>query len=161
VLPELGPAGEHLLQLGPVELDHVRRFDGYASADCGLTREHRDVTDERATVRLGDVDVLAWLAIYELNEPPLDDEERRVADGVLVENLTGRHRPASTPLAQPRQLGVGQAREIHLISKVRELFTADHLCRRHRTRLQPLCGASGGRDSCAGLCCLTRCLCGL
>ena len=54
-----------------------------------------DVADEGAAVGLGDVDVLAGLAIDELDEPALDHEERRVADGVLVEDLTGREASAA------------------------------------------------------------------
>ena len=58
-----------------------------------------DVADERAAVGLRDVDVLAGLAVDELDEPALDHVERRVAHGVLVEHLAGLER---APLAARR-----------------------------------------------------------
>ena len=139
VLAELGPARDHLAQPGAVELDHVRRLDGHAGADRRLARERGDVADERAAVGLRDVDVLAGLAVDELDEPALDHEERRVADGVLVEHLAGLERAPLAALGEPRELRVREPREENLVVEVRERAAAPHgLRRRHRTRLPPL-----------------------
>ena len=134
VLAELGPARDHVAQPGAVERDHLRRLDRHAGADRRLAGEHGDVADERAAVGLGDVDVLAGLAVDELDQPALDHVERRVADGVLVEHLAGLERPALAALGEPRQLAVGEPREQHLVVEVGEPLAAHHLRRRHRTR---------------------------
>ena len=50
----------------------------------------------------------------------------------------GPHRPppsAGVRLAQPRQLGVRQPREQHLVIEIRELLASNHLRCRHGTRL--------------------------
>ena len=67
VLAELRPARDHVAQPGAVELDHVGRLDGDAGADRRLAGEGGDVADERARVGLRDVDVLAGLAVDELD----------------------------------------------------------------------------------------------
>ena len=131
VLAELRPARDHLPQPGAVEHDHVRRLDGHAGADRRLAGEHGDVADEGAAVGLRDVDVLAGLAVDELDEPSLDDVERRVADGVLVEDLAGLERAPLAALAEPRELAVGEPREEHLVGEVGEPLAAHHLRRRH------------------------------
>ena len=141
-LAELRPARDHLAQPGPVVLDHVRRLDGDAGADRRLSGEHGDVADERAAVGLRDVHVLAGLAVDELDQPALDDVERRVADGVLVEHLAGLERPPLTALGQPRELGLGEPREEDLVAEIGERLAADYGCRRHRRRLA-LVGATG------------------
>ena len=120
VLAELRPARDHVAQPGAVELDHVRRLDGHAGADRRLAGEDGDVADERAAVGLRDVDVLAGLAVDELDEPALDDVERRVAHGVLVEHLAGLERAPLAALGQPGQLGVGEPREEDLVAEVGE-----------------------------------------
>ncbi len=132
VLAELGPARDHLAQRGPVELDHVGRLDGHARADRRLARERGDIADERAAVRLRDVDVLARLAIDELDESALDHEERRVADRVLVQHLAGRHGAPPAPLAQPLELRVGETREELLVVQIWKAPGPNHLDRRHR-----------------------------
>ncbi len=131
VLAELGPARDHVAQAGPVELDHVRRLRGDARADRRLAGERGDVADERPAVGLGDVDVLARLAVDELDETALEDEERRVAHRVLVEHLAGLERAARAALGEPRQLGIGEAREQHLVGKIGEALAAHHARRGH------------------------------
>src|SRR5579862_4601391 len=101
--PNSGQRAGHLPERSPVELDHVRLLDGDARADRRLTRERRDVTDERAAVGLGDMDFLAGLAVDELDQPSLDHEERRVAHSVLVEHFAGLERPALAALPEPRE----------------------------------------------------------
>ena len=134
-LAELRPAREHVAQPGAVELDHVRRLDCHAGADRRLAREGRDVADERAAVGLRDVDVLAGLAVDELDESLLDDVERRVAHGVLVEHLAGLERAALAALGQPGQLGVREAREEDFVREVGEALATDYLGRCHAGRL--------------------------
>ena len=67
--PNSGQRATMLAQPGPVEHDHVGRLDRDAGADRRLAGEHRDVADERAAVGLRDVDVLAGLAVDELDQP--------------------------------------------------------------------------------------------
>ena len=76
-----------------------------------------------------DVDVLAGLAVDELDEPALDHVERRVADGVLVEHLAGLERAPLALLGEPRQLAVREPREQHLVVEVGEPLAAHHLRR--------------------------------
>ena len=144
VLAELGPARHHVAQPGAVELDHVRRLDGHAGADRRLAGERGDVADERAAVGLGDVDVLAGLAVDELDQPALDHVERRVADGVLVEHLAGLERAPLAALGEPGELGVREAREEDLVAEVGEVLAANHSRRRHGWRLP------ARRDRCSG-----------
>ena len=134
-LAELRPARDHVAQRGPVEHDHVGGLDGDAGADRRLAGEHGDVADERAAVGLRDVDVLAGLAVDELDKPALDDVERRIADGVLVEHLPGQERAPLAALAEPRQLGVREAREEDLVGEVGKRLAPDHLGRGHIWRL--------------------------
>ena len=106
VLAELGPAREHVAQAALVEGDHLGHLDRDARADRRFPGERRDVADERAAVGLRDVDVLARLAVDELDAALVDDVERRVADGVLVEHLAGLEGAPLAALGEPRQLGV-------------------------------------------------------
>jgi hypothetical protein len=126
VFAELGPAGDHVAQAGAVERDRLGWLDRDAGADRRLPGEGGDVADEGAAVGLGNVDVLARLAVDELDPAALDHEERRLADPVLVEHLARLEPAALAPLAQPLQLGVGEAREEDLIAEVRERLTAQH-----------------------------------
>ncbi len=145
VLAELRPARDHVAQSRPVELDHVRRLDGDAGADRRLSGERGDVADERAAVCLRDIDVLAGLAVDELDEPALDDVERRIADGVLVEHLAGLERAPLPALGQPRELGVGEPREEDLVAEIGERLTANDLGRCHPWELPR--ASLGAQDS--------------
>ena len=92
----------------------------------GLARERGNVADERAAVGLRDVDVLAGLAVDELDEPALDHVERRVPDGVLVEHLAGLERAPRAALPEPGHLPLGDAREENFIGQVGEARAANY-----------------------------------
>ena len=141
VLAELRPARDQLAQPGAVEHDHVRRLDRDARADRRLAGEHRDVADERAAVGLRDVDVLAGLAVDELDEAALDHVEGRVADGVLVEHLAGLERAPLAALGEPLQLGVREPREQDLVARGRET------ARSEPPRWQPRTEATGAQTT--------------
>jgi hypothetical protein len=126
VFAELGPAGEHVAQAGAVEGDRLGRLDRDAGADRRLPGEGGDVADEGAAVGLGDVDLLARLAVDELDPAALDHEERRLPDRVLVEHLPDLEPLALAALAQPLQLGVGEAREEDLVGEVGERLAAQN-----------------------------------
>jgi two-component system NarL family sensor kinase len=134
-LAELRPARDHVAQRGPVELDHVGRLDGDARAHRRLAGEDRDVADERAAVGLRDVDVLAGLAVDELDQPAIDDEEWRVADGVLVEHLTGLEGAPLAVFGEPGDLAVREPREEDLVREIGKLLAANNLSRGHERRL--------------------------
>ena len=78
------------------------------------------------------VDVLAGLAVDELDAPALDHVERRVADRRA---RTGRRRArsscASPRSRQPLELAVGQPGEQHLVVEIREALAAHDLRGRH------------------------------
>src|SRR3954447_5712321 len=131
VLAELRPAGHHVAQLGTVERERVRRLDRHAGADRRLAGERRDITDERARVGLGDRDVLAGLAVDELDPAAFDHVERRVADGMLVEDVAGREALARPALRQPFELAAGEPWEQHLVAEIREALAAQNLRGRH------------------------------
>jgi hypothetical protein len=138
VFAELGPAGDHVAQPGAVEGDRLGWLDRDGGADRRLAREGGDVADEGAAVGLGDVDVLARLAVDELDPATLDDEERRVGDRVLVEHLAHLEPLALAALAQPLQLGVGEARKHDLVGEVGERLAAQYFrLFGHAVRLPP------------------------
>jgi hypothetical protein len=84
---ELGPAGDQLAQQLTLEDERFGLLGGDGGADRRLAGEGGDVADVGARGRGGDVDVLARLAVDELDPPGQQDEERRLADGVLVEDV--------------------------------------------------------------------------
>ena len=82
-----------------------------------------------------DVNVLAGLAIDQLDQTALDHVERRVAIGVLVEHVAGLEAAPHALLGEPLQLGIREPRKEHLVAEVRKSLTADHLSRSHARRL--------------------------
>src|SRR5581483_5171913 len=131
-LAQLRVGREHAPEPGAVELDHLGRLDGHTRTYRRLAGEGRDVADERSPVGLRDVDVLAGLAVDELDQPVLKRVEGRVAYRVLVENLAGGERAPRTPLGQPAELGLRQPGEQDVVVEVRESLGANYLGGGHR-----------------------------
>ncbi|HET7446191.1 MAG TPA: hypothetical protein VFJ57_16200 [Solirubrobacterales bacterium] len=126
VLAELGPELDHVAQPLAVEGDHPGRLDRDAGADRRLAGEDRDVADEGAAVGLGDVDVLARLAVDELDQALLEDEERGVAHRVLVKHLAGLERLLDAALAKPVELPFREPWVDDPVGEVGEGLAADY-----------------------------------
>ena len=136
---ELGPAGDHLAQLLPLEDERFGLLGGDRGADRRLAGEGGDVADVGARRGGGDVDVLARLAVDELDPPAQQDEERRVADGVLVEDVALLEGAAFATLLlhhllQPLELALGEAGVDDLIIEIWKRFETDDTDFLHRPK---------------------------
>jgi hypothetical protein len=115
-------------QLGAVERDDVGRLGGDARGDRRLAGEDGDVADERV-VLAREPEVLVGTAIQEVDQAPLDDEERRVAHPLLEEHVALLERATLADLREPLELGLRQRREEDLIAEIRKglgLHTTSH-----------------------------------
>ncbi len=124
-LAHLRRRGQHRPQARPVEGDRLRRLGGHALRHRGLAREGRDVADERPGVGLRDPDLLARLVVDEVDPAALDDEERRVAQPLLVEDLARGERAPLALLGEPGHLVLRQAGVEDLVGEVRERLGLD------------------------------------
>ena len=124
-LAELGQLGQHRAQLGPLERDHAGRLDGDPGRDRRLAGEHGDVPDERAAVHPREPHVFLQAAVDDVDNAVLDDEERRIADALLEQQLVRLEGPPLPALGQLLDLGVRQPREQDRIAELGEELGLD------------------------------------
>ena len=153
-LAHLRRCRQHGAQAGPIEGDRLRRLGRHALRHRGLAREGRDVADERPGVGLRDPDLLARLVVDEVDPAALDDEEGRVAQTLLVEDLARGERAPLALLGEPGQLVLRQPGVEDLVGEIRERVGLD-AGGRHRSHAsgaagvgdRPSDGGRGGRAS--------------
>ena len=90
-----------------------------------------------------DHDVLAGLAIDELDEAAHEHVEGRLAHRVLVEHLAGLERPPLAALGEPLELRVREPREHDLVVEVGKPLAPNDLGGSHATEATPLQASKG------------------
>ena len=129
-LRERWPAGEHPLELGPLEDQGIGRLERDAARHARLARERGQFAEKGGLVGLGDHPVALGTAVYELDPAGLEHEERHVANALVVDDVAVLVVASFADFSEARELRLRKARVNALVGEVGKRSPIERECRR-------------------------------